>query len=139
MEFSIGEMGTGHVETQINSSRRVAGDFRCLRKGCLGSRNSRQVAQLRTLCHNLILNPLTALGLLRKRAERFGLTDVSARYLKHGSPFWRDQALDGTGQLTVCAPRSLFLRRSPLRLSLPPILSFARNRATLSIITKQRK
>jgi hypothetical protein len=34
---------------------------------------------------DLMLNALTALGLLRKRADRFRLTDVSARYLKRGT------------------------------------------------------
>lgn len=87
MEFSdLARLASGHVEARIVQAAVELGIFDALANDALEAETVAKSLDLEPRAAELILNALTALGLLLKRANRFGLRDVASRYLKRGAP-----------------------------------------------------
>ena len=87
MEFSdLARLATGHVEARIVQAAVELGIFDAIGNDAFEAGTVANSLNLEPRATELMLNALTALGLLRKQADRFGLTNVSARYLKRGTP-----------------------------------------------------
>jgi hypothetical protein len=76
----------GHVEARIVQTALELEIFENIGNQALEAASVANSLDLEPRATELMLNALTALGLLRKREERFSLTDVSAKYLKGDSP-----------------------------------------------------
>jgi len=82
MDFShLAQLAGGHVEARIVHAAVELGVFEVLAGA---SRNAASIASVLSIdrrATELLLNALTALGLLRKTEDRYALTDVSHEYL----------------------------------------------------------
>ena len=86
MEFSdLARLAGGHVEARIVQAAVELGIFDALANDALEAETVAKSLDLEPRAAELILNALTALELLHKRANRFSLTDVASRYLKRGA------------------------------------------------------
>ena len=86
MEFSdLARLASGHVEAPVVQAAVELGIFDALGNDAFDSGTLAKSLNLEPRATDLMLNALTALGLLNKRADRFGLTELSARYLKRGT------------------------------------------------------
>ena len=87
MEFSdLARLASGHVEARIVQAAVELEIFDAIGNDALEAGTVGKSLNLEPRATDLMLNALTALGLLRKRADRFGLTDLSAKYLTRGTP-----------------------------------------------------
>ena len=86
MKFSdLPRLASGHLEARIIQAAVELEIFDALGNDALDAGTVAKALNLEPRATDLMLNALTTLGLLRKRPDRFGLTDVSARYLKRGT------------------------------------------------------
>jgi SAM-dependent methyltransferase len=86
MEFSdLARLASGHVEARIVQAAVELEIFDVIGNDTFDSAAVAKSLNLEPRATDLILNALTALGLLHKRADRFDLTELSARYLKRGT------------------------------------------------------
>jgi SAM-dependent methyltransferase len=86
MEFSdLARLASGHAEARIVQAAVELQIFDAIGNDAFDSGTVAKSLNLEPRATDLMLNALTALGLLCKRADRFRLTDVSARYLKRGT------------------------------------------------------
>ena len=87
MEFSdLANLAGGHVGARIVQSAVELGIFDAIGNDALEAAAVAKLLELEPRATELMLNALTALGLLCKRANQFHLTGATARYLKRGSP-----------------------------------------------------
>jgi len=106
MEFSdLARLASGHVEARIVQAAVELKIFDAIGNNASDTGTVATSLNLEPRATDLMLNALTALGLLRKRAERFGLTDVSARYLKHGNPEYLGGMIRFDASLWTCWER----------------------------------
>jgi hypothetical protein len=80
------KLASGHAEARIVQAAVELEIFEAIASHALPAASVADSLDLEPRATELMLNALTALGLLRKRKDRFSLTDVSARYLKRGAP-----------------------------------------------------
>jgi O-methyltransferase domain/Dimerisation domain len=80
------KLASGHAEARIVQAAVELEIFEAIASHALAAASVADSLDLEPRATELMLNALTALGLLRKRKDRFSLTDVSARYLKRGAP-----------------------------------------------------
>ena len=86
MEFSdLARLASGHVEARIVQAAVELDIFDVIGNDTFDSAAVAKSLNLEPRATDLMLNALTALGLLHKRADRFDLTELSARYLKRGN------------------------------------------------------
>jgi hypothetical protein len=87
MDFSdLAKLASGHAEARIIQAAVELEIFDTIGTDALEAGILAKSLDLEPRATELMLNALTALGLLRKRADRFSLTDVSARYLQRSAP-----------------------------------------------------
>jgi SAM-dependent methyltransferase len=87
MDYSdLMKLAGGHVEARIVQAAVELEIFETMGSHALEAASIADSLDLEPRATELMLNALTALGLLRKREDRFSLTDLSARYLKRGAP-----------------------------------------------------
>jgi SAM-dependent methyltransferase len=87
MDYSdLMKLASGHVEARIVQAAVELEIFETMGSHALEAASIADSLDLEPRATELMLNALTALGLLRKREDRFSLTDLSARYLKRGAP-----------------------------------------------------
>lgn len=87
MDFSdLTQLASGHAEARIVQVAVELKIFETIGSDALEAKIVANSLDLEPRATELMLNALTALGLLRKTVDRFSLTDVSARYLKSGAP-----------------------------------------------------
>ena len=87
MDFSdLAKLASGHAEARIVQAAVELEIFEIIGSDALEAKIVANSLDLEPRATELMLNALTALGLLRKTVDRFSLTDVSARYLKSGAP-----------------------------------------------------
>jgi hypothetical protein len=87
MDFSdLAKLTSGHVEARIVQAAVELGIFDVVGDDAVQGGKVAALLGLEPRATGLILNALTALGLLRKQTDRFSLTDVSTKYLRHGAP-----------------------------------------------------
>jgi hypothetical protein len=79
-------LASGHVEARIVQAALELEIFENIGSQAVEAASVANSLDLEPRATELMLNGLTALGLLRKRAERFSLTDVSEKYLKRDAP-----------------------------------------------------
>jgi hypothetical protein len=79
-------LASGYVEARIVQTALELEIFENIGSQAVEAASVAASLDLEPRATELMLNALTALGLLRKRAERFSLTDVSAKYLKRDAP-----------------------------------------------------
>lgn len=80
------KLAGGHVEARIVQAAVELEIFETMGSHAVEAASLAGSLDLEPRATELMLNALTALGLLRKREDRFSLTDLSARYLKRGGP-----------------------------------------------------
>ena len=80
------KLASGHVEARIVQAAVELEIFENIGTHALEAASVASSLDLEPRATELMLNALTALGLLRKREQRFSLTDVSAKYLKRDAP-----------------------------------------------------
>jgi hypothetical protein len=86
MDYSdLAKLASGHVEARIVQAAVELEIFEAIGNQALEATSIADSLELEPRAAELMLNALTSLGLLRKRQERFSLTDVSAKYLKRGA------------------------------------------------------
>jgi DNA-binding IclR family transcriptional regulator len=86
MEFSdLARLASGHVEARIVQAAVELEIFDAMGNDAFDSGTVAKSLNLEPRATDLMLNALTGLGLLRKRPDRFRLTDVSAKCLKRGT------------------------------------------------------
>jgi hypothetical protein len=87
MDYSdLMKLASGHVEARIVQVALELEIFETIGTHALEPGSVANWLDLEPRATELILNALTALGLLRKREDGFSLTDVSAKYLKRDAP-----------------------------------------------------
>ena len=87
MDYSgLIKLASGHVEARIVQAALELRIFETLESHALEAVSVANSLNLEPRATELMLNALTALGLLCKREARFSLTDVSARYLQRSAP-----------------------------------------------------
>ncbi len=87
MDYSdLMRLASGHVEARIVQAALELEIFEIIGSHAVVAASVATSLDLEPRATELMLNALTALGLLRKREERFSLTDVSAKYLKRATP-----------------------------------------------------
>jgi SAM-dependent methyltransferase len=103
MEFSdLARLASGHVEARIIQAAVQLGIFDAIGNDALEAGTVAKSLNLESRATDLMLNALTALGLLCKRTERFCLTDVSLKYLKHGTPEYLGGMIGFDASLWAC-------------------------------------
>jgi SAM-dependent methyltransferase len=86
MDYSdLAKLAGGHVEARIVQAAVELEIFEAIENHALEATSVADSLDLEPRATELMLNALTALGFLRKRQDRFSLTDVSAKYLKRGA------------------------------------------------------
>ncbi|HET7394364.1 MAG TPA: methyltransferase, partial [Candidatus Binatia bacterium] len=86
MDYSdLAKLAGGHVEARIVHAALELEIFEAIENHALEATSVADSLDLDPRATELMLNALTALGFLRKRQDRFSLTDVSAKYLKRGA------------------------------------------------------
>lgn len=86
MDYSdLAKVAGGHVEARIVHAAVELEIFEAIENHALEATSVADSLDLDPRATELMLNALTALGLLRKQQDRFSLTDVSAKYLKRGA------------------------------------------------------
>ena len=86
MDFSqLMGLASGHVEARIVQSAVELKVFEAVEARPLSSIAAAAQLQLNDRALELLLNALTALGLLEKHGDQFALTEISRRYLLRGS------------------------------------------------------
>jgi hypothetical protein len=80
------KLASGHVEARIVQAAVELEIFENIGTHALEVASLAKSLDLEPRATELMLNALTALGLLHKRENRFSLTDVSAKYLKRDAP-----------------------------------------------------
>ena len=80
------KLASGHVEARIAQAAVELEIFEAIGTQALAAASVASSLDLEPRATELLLNALTALGLLRKRQDRFSLTDISAKYLKRDAP-----------------------------------------------------
>ena len=86
MDYSdLAKLAGGHVEARIVQAAVELEIFEAIGNHALEATSVADSLDLDPRATELMLNALTALGFLRKRQDRFSLTDVSAKYLKRGA------------------------------------------------------
>ena len=89
MEFSqLMGLASGHVEARIVQSAVELKVFDAVEARPLSAIAAAAQLQLNERALELLLNALTALGLLAKLGEQFALTEISRRYLLRNSPHY---------------------------------------------------
>ena len=87
MDYSdLMKLASGHVEARIVQAALELEIFENIAGHALEAASIADSLDLDPRATELMLNALAALGLLRKREDRFSLTDVSAKYLKRDAP-----------------------------------------------------
>jgi O-methyltransferase domain/Dimerisation domain len=87
MDYSdLMKLASGHVEARIVQVALELEIFETIGTHALEPGSVANWLALEPRATELMLNALTALGLLRKREDGFSLTDVSAKYLKRDAP-----------------------------------------------------
>ncbi len=87
MDYSdLVKLASGHVEARLVQAAVELEIFEIIGSDALAAASVADSLNLEPRALELMLNALTALGLLRKREDRFSLTDVSSKYLKRGAP-----------------------------------------------------
>ena len=82
-------LASGHVEARIVQTAVELRIFDAFEARPLSSRRPlAQALQLDAQATELLLNALTALGLLEKHGDQFSLTELSRRYLVRNSPHY---------------------------------------------------
>ncbi len=86
MDYSdLAKLAGGHVEARIVQAALELEIFEAIENHALEATSVAVSLDLDPRATELMLNALTALGLLRKRQDHFSLTEVSAKYLKRGA------------------------------------------------------
>jgi hypothetical protein len=87
MDYSdLMKLAGGHVEARIVQAAVELEVFEAIGTHALEAASVANSLYLEPRATELMLNALTALGLLRKREARFSLTDISAKYLQRDAP-----------------------------------------------------
>ena len=80
------KLAGGHVEARIVQAAVELEVFEAIGTHALEAASVAKLLDLEPRATELMLNALTALGLLRKREDRFSLADISAKYLQRDAP-----------------------------------------------------
>ena len=80
------KLASGHVEARIVQAALELEIFEAIGTHSLEAASVADSLDLEPRATELMLNALTALGLLRKREDQFSLTDVSTTYLQRSAP-----------------------------------------------------
>src|SRR5918994_5136384 len=87
MDYSdLMKLASGHVEARIVQAALELGILETIGDHALEAGRLANSLDLEPRATELMLNALTALGLLRKCEDRFSLTDLSAKYLVRAAP-----------------------------------------------------
>ena len=87
MDYSdLMKLAGGHVEARIVQAAVELEVFEAIGTHALEAASVANSLDLESRATELMLNALTALGLLRKREDRFSLADISAKYLQRDAP-----------------------------------------------------
>jgi hypothetical protein len=87
MDYSdLVKLASGHVEARIVQAAVELEIFEAIASHALAAASVADSLDLEPHATELMLNALTALGLLSKREDRFSLTDVSVKYLRRDAP-----------------------------------------------------
>jgi SAM-dependent methyltransferase len=79
-------LAAGHVEARIVQTAVQLNIFDTLEASPLSAEAVAAALQLDAAATELLLNALTALGLVHKNAQQYSLTEISKEYLLHSSP-----------------------------------------------------
>jgi hypothetical protein len=91
MDYSdLAKLTGGHVEARMVPAAVELEIFEAIGNHALEATSVADSLDLDPRATKLMLNALTTLGLLRKREDRFSVTDVSSKYLKRGAPRYLD-------------------------------------------------
>jgi hypothetical protein len=87
MDYSdLMKLAGGHVEARIVQAAVELEVFEAIGTHALEAASIANSLDLEPRATELMLNALTALGLLRKREDRFSLTEIAAKYLQRDAP-----------------------------------------------------